>query len=198
MEVEGNLPMKLGFDIDGVIANVSESLIQTINKTYGITITEQDLTRFSLSVVLGITRAEEKQLITDVLYGDLPIYPDAKETLEQLRKEGHNIYLLTGRYNYLKETTLSWLKAKGVPFDELHLLEMGRKYQANIEGLAVIVEDSLEEALEWTPKAKLVLIYDHPYNQTLNVKNLIKRVHCWKEIYQEICMLADSNQTKGE
>ena len=40
MEVEGKLPMKLGFDIDGVIANVAESLIRTINKTYGITITE--------------------------------------------------------------------------------------------------------------------------------------------------------------
>jgi Uncharacterized conserved protein len=182
--------MKLGFDIDGVIANFSQPLIQTIKKNYGLTLTEKDITRFSLSVVLGITRIEETHLITDILQQDLPIYPGAKETLEQLSREGHSIYLLTGRYTPLRELTQTWLKNKGVPYNELHLLEMGRKYQVNIDGLEVIVEDSLEEALEWTSRVKTVLIYDHPYNQTLNVKNLTKRVYSWSEIYQEIHRLS--------
>lgn len=156
--------MKLGFDIDGVIANFSQPLLQTIKKNYGLTLTEKDITRFSLSHVLGITRAEETQLIFDILQQDLPIYPGAKETLEELSREGHSIYLLTGRYTPLRELTQTWLKEKGVPYNELHLLEMGKKYQANIEGLDVIVEDSLEEALEWSSKVKTVLVYDHPYN----------------------------------
>jgi uncharacterized HAD superfamily protein len=72
----------------------------------------------------------------------------------------------------------------------LHLLEIGKKYQVNIDGLDVIVEDSLEEALEWSSRVKTVLLYDHPYNQTLNVKNLTKRVYSWSEIYQEIHALS--------
>jgi uncharacterized protein len=182
--------MKLGFDIDGVIANFSEILIQTIKKNYGLTLREQDITSFSLSAVLGITKAEEIQLVTDILHRDLPIYPGAKETLEKLSREGHCIYLLTGRYSHLRELTQTWLKEKDVPYNELHLLEMGKKYQVNISGLDVIVEDSLEEALEWTNKVKTVLLYDHPYNQTLNVKNLTKRVYNWNEIYQEIRRLS--------
>jgi uncharacterized protein len=182
--------MKLGFDIDGVIANFSEVLLKTIKTTYGLTLTEKDITSFSLSTVLGITRTEETQLITDILYKDLPLYPGAKETLEQLSREGHSIYLLTGRYAPLRDLTQTWLKEKGVPYNELHLLEMGKKYRVNIDGLDVIVEDSLEEALEWSVRVKTVLLYDHPYNQTLNVKNLTKRVYSWSEIYQEIHQLS--------
>ena len=178
--------MKLGFDIDGVIANFAQPLLQTIKKNYGLTLTEKDITSFSLTHVLGITRTEETQLITDILYKDLPIYPGARDTLETLSREGHNIYLLTGRYNHLRDITQTWLKTNGVPYDELHLLEMGKKYQVNISGLDVIVEDSLDEALEWSSRVKTVLVFDHPYNQTLNVKNLTKRVHSWDEIYQEI------------
>jgi uncharacterized HAD superfamily protein len=182
--------MKLGFDIDGVIANFSDILLKTVKTTYGLTLTENDITSFSLSTVLGITRAEETQLITDILQQDLPIYPGAKETLEQLSREGHSIYLLTGRYAPLRDLTQTWLKTKGVPYNELHLLEIGKKYQVNIAGLDVIVEDSLEEALEWSSRVKTVLLYDHPYNQTLNVKNLTKRVFSWSEIYQEIHRLS--------
>jgi uncharacterized HAD superfamily protein len=182
--------MKLGFDIDGVIANFSQPLLQTIKKNYGLSLAEKDITRFSLSTVLGITHAEETQLVTDILQQDLPIYPGAKETLEQLSREGHSIYLLTGRYTPLRELTQTWLKGKGVPYNELHLLEMGKKYQVDIDGLDVIVEDSLEEALEWSSRVKTVLLYDHPYNQTLNVKNLTKRVYSWSEIYREIHSLS--------
>lgn len=182
--------MKLGFDIDGVIANFSQPLLETIKRNYGLSLTEKDITRFSLSHVLGITRAEETQLITDILQQNVPIYPGSKETLEQLSREGHSIYLLTGRYEPLRGLTQTWLKDEGVPYDELHLLEMGKKYQVNIEGLAVIVEDSLEEALEWSSRVKTVLLYDHPYNQTLNIKNLTKRVYNWNEIYREIHRLS--------
>jgi uncharacterized protein len=182
--------MKLGFDIDGVIANFSQPLLKTIKETYGLTLKEKDITSFSLTHVLGITRTEETQLITDILYKDLPIYPGARDTLEKLSREGHCIYLLTGRYSQLRDITQTWLKNNSVPYNELHLLEMGKKYQVNISGLDVIVEDSLDEALEWSSRVKTVLLFDHPYNQTLNVKNLTRRVFSWDDIYQEIHRIA--------
>ncbi len=187
--------MNLGFDIDGVIANFAGPLISTIKKNYGMTLTEKDIYCFDLNIVLGITKAEETDLITEILKQDLPLYVGAKETLEQLSREGHGIFLLTGRWSYLRDTTEVWLKEKSVPYNELHLLNIGKKYQADIAKLDLIVEDSLEDALEWTRKVKHVLVYDHPYNQTFNVKNLTKRVYNWSEIYHEIQHLKLSNQT---
>ncbi len=181
--------MNLGFDIDGVIANFADPLIERIRKDYGVAIKESDIYTFDLNLVLGITRAEEVKLVESILSSDLPLYPGAKETLEQLSSEGHNIYLLTGRWRYLRDKTQSWLKENGVPYTELHLLDVGKKYQAPIASLDVIVEDSLEEGLEWTCRVKNILIYDHPWNKTLNIKGLTRRVHNWEEIYQEITRL---------
>jgi uncharacterized HAD superfamily protein len=183
--------MNLGFDIDGVIANFTEPLLETIKEKYGLTLTVKDIYTFDLGIVLGITKAEGNQLITETLKKDLPLNHGAKETLEQLSREGHNIYLLTGRYDHLREITQSWLKEKGIPYNQLHMLNIGQKYLAKVEPISLIVEDSLEEALEWTRKVKNVLIYDQPWNQTLNVKNLTRRVHNWKEIYREIQALDD-------
>ena len=185
--------MNLGFDIDGVIADFSQALLETIMKNYGLALKKTDIYCFDLNVVLGITRSEGKQLIIEVLQKDLPLNVGAKETLERLSQEDHNIYLLTSRYDILRDVTQSWLKEKGVPYTQLHLLNEGKKYLAKVDPLDLIVEDSLEEALGWTQKVKNVLVYDQPWNKTLNVKNLTKRVYNWDEIYDEVQQLKAGN-----
>ena len=181
--------LNLGFDIDGVIADFSNPLLEAIKRNYGLTLKKSDIYCFDLDAVLGITRSEEEQLIVEVLKQDLPLNPGCQETLERLSREGHNIYLLTSRYGHLRDVTESWLKEKRVPYTQLYLLNNGKKYLAKVDPLDLIVEDSLQEALAWTQKVKSVLIYDQPWNKTLNVRNLTKRVYNWHEIYREICSL---------
>ena len=184
--------MNLGFDIDGVIGDFSQALLEAIKKNYGLSLKKTDIYCFNLDVVLGITKLEEKQLIIEVLTEDLPLNPGAKETLERLSREGHNIYLLTSRYDHLRHKTQSWLKEKGIPYTQLLILNVGEKYLAKVDPLDLIVEDSLEEALGWTQKVKNVLVYDQPWNKTLNVKNLTKRVYNWDEIHTEVQELRKS------
>jgi hypothetical protein len=186
--------MNLGFDIDGVIADFSQALLETIKKNYGLALNKTDIYCFDLNVVLGLPKSEGKQLIVEVLQKDLPLNTGAKETLEQLSREGHSIHLLTSRYDVLRDVTQSWLKEKGIPYTQLHLLNVGKKYLAKVDPLDLIVEDSLEEALGWTQKVKNVLVYDQPWNKTLNVRNLTKRVYNWDEIYNEIQQLKTRNR----
>lgn len=178
--------MNLGFDIDGVIANFTEPLLEIIKDKYGLALKVSDIYTFDLGVVLGITKTESNQLINETLKKDLPLNSGAKETLEQISREGHSIYLLTGRFGYLRDLTQSWLNEKEVPYTQLHLLNVGEKYLAKVEPLDLVVEDSLEEALEWTRKVRNVLVYDQPWNRTLNVKGLTKRVYNWSQIYSEV------------
>jgi uncharacterized protein len=189
--------MNLGFDIDGVIADFSQALLETIKKNYGLALKKTDIYCFDLNVVLGITKPEGRQLIIEVLEKDLPLNTGAKKTLERLSREGHNIFLLTSRYDVLRDVTQSWLKEKGTPYNQLHLLNVGKKYLAKVDPLDLIVEDSLEEALGWTQKVKNVLVYDQPWNKTLNVKNLTKRVYNWDEIYNEVQQLKTRKKKKG-
>ena len=192
MKINAEGTMNLGFDIDGVIANFTNPLLEIIKKNYGLTLKATDIYCFDLCIVLGITKPEEEQLIFEVLKQNLPLNLGAKETLRLLSGEGHNIYLLTSRYGHLFDVTNSWLKEKGIPYTQLYLLNSGEKYLAKVHPLDLIVEDSLQEALGWATKVKTVLIYDQPWNKTLNVKNLTKRVYNWNEIYNEVQELRKS------
>ena len=182
----GKRYLNLGFDIDGVIANFTQPLLEAIKENYGLNLKIKDIYTFDLNIVLGITKNEGTQLVHQTLKKDLPLNKGAKETLEKLSREGHNIYLLTGRYDVLRNITQSWLKEKGVTYTQLHMLNIGEKYMADIQPMDLIVEDSLEDALEWSQKVKNVLIYDQPWNRTLNVRNLTKRVYSWNDIYQAV------------
>jgi len=177
--------MNLGFDIDGVISDFVKTFNELVENRYGIKLNEADIYCHDLNLVLGITRNERNQLITETLKKDLALNHGAKETLEKLYSEGHKIYLLTARLGVSTEVTKDWLKRKGIPYTELLQLTEGEKYQADVN-LDLIVEDCLQDALEWSQKLKSILVYDHPWNKTLNVKHLIKRVYSWDEIYQEV------------
>lgn len=177
--------MNLGFDIDGVISNFTQRFAEIVNKRYGITITETEMYCYDADLILGIPKEEAAEIAVEIIKSDLPLNPLAKETLEKLTAEGHSIYLLTARSDTLFYYTLMWLKQKSVPYKEIYHLVGGKKYQANVN-VDLVVEDSLQEALEYTRMVKHVLLFDQPWNKTKNVKDLIKRVYSWTDIYKEV------------
>ena len=184
--------MNLGFDIDGVISDFVKTFSELVEIRYDVKLNEAEIYCHDLNLVLGITKNERNQLITETLRKDLPLNHGAKATLERLSSEGHKICLLTARSGVPVEVTKDWLKRNSIPYTELFQLSEGEKYHANVS-LDLIVEDCLQDALEWSQKVKNILVYDHPWNKTLNVKNLIKRVYSWDEIYEEVQRLKASS-----
>jgi len=184
------MEMKLGFDIDGVISDFVKTFSKIVEKKYDIILKEADIYCHDLNLVLGINKKERDHLIREALKKELALNHGAQETLEKLCEEGHKIYLLTARPHDLLEVTITWLKKNDIPFTELLQLNKGEKYLAKVD-LDLIVEDCLEDALEWSQKVKSVLVYDHPWNKTLNVKCLIKRVYSWDEIFEEVQRLKE-------
>jgi uncharacterized HAD superfamily protein len=180
--------MKLGFDIDGVISDFVGSFVKVVKKHHGLTLTEADIYCHDLNLVLGISKQEMNELIRETLLSDIELMPKARRTLMRLESEGHQILILTARFKDLIDVTKTWLKKKKIPYSQLIQLNEGEKYLAEVE-LDLIVEDNLEDALEWSQKIDNILVYDHPWNQTLNVKGLIKRVHGWNEVFKEIQLL---------
>ena len=138
--------MNLGFDIDGVISDFVTTFIKIVHEKYGVTLTEEEIYCHDLNLVLGITKKERNDLITEALKQDLPLNKGAKETIEKLSSEGHKIYLLTARYGALLDETRLWLNKKEIAYTQLvHLCE-GQKYLADIK-IDLIVEDCLLDAL---------------------------------------------------
>lgn len=177
--------MNLGFDIDGVISDFVRTFVGIVEKQYDLILEEVDIYCHDLNLVLGISKEETNELIRETIKEDLTLNLGAKETLEKLYSEGHRIFLLTARPQDLAKVTKTWLRKKGIPYTKLIQLNEGEKYLADVD-LDLLVEDNLEDAIGLSRKVKNILIYDHPWNQSFNVKKLVKRVHDWNDIYGEI------------
>jgi len=179
----------IGFDIDGVVSDFVASFVKVVENHYNMILTEADIYCHDLDLVLGISEEERNKLVKETILSGLGLNFGAQQTLAKLSSEGHRIFILTARSNNLIGVTEKWLKEKAIPYYQLLHLNEGKKYQANVN-LDVVVEDNLKDAIGWSKKVKNVLIYDHPWNQTKNVRKSVKRVYNWSDIYKEIKRLA--------
>ncbi len=119
--------MNLGFDIDGVISDFVNSLNSLVEHKYGIRLNEADLYCHDLNLVLGITKKERNQLVTENLKRDLAVNRGAKETLEKLFSEGHKIYLLTARFWRFGRSYEGLVEEKGYSVHQIVSVDPGRE-----------------------------------------------------------------------
>lgn len=175
--------MKIGLDIDGVISDFVAIFTKIIYDEYDIFITEDQIIYHDLNLVLGIPQEETNRLIHQTLQEDIPLIEGAKEAIDELSKE-HLIYLVSAR-PIDRKITLDWLERKEIKYNELIFLEEGKKYQCNID-LDVFIDDNLKEIIKFIGKIKYLIIYDHPWNRCLNIKNKFQRVKNWKDILHYI------------
>jgi len=177
--------MDLGFDIDGVISDFVRSFASVVKKHYDLDLAEEDIHYHDLDLVLGISKEERDKLIRETLLQDLPLIAGAKKALVKLHSGGHQIVILTARPRDMVKVTKEWLKKKGIPYSQFIQLHEGEKHVAGVN-LNLVVEDNLEDAIGWSQKVKNILVYDHPWNRSFNVKDLFKRVHNWNDVLEEI------------
>lgn len=178
------MSLKIGVDIDGVISNFVKNFKIIVKEQYNIDLKERDIHVHDLYLVLGISKNEAHNLILKCLTQDLELIDGAKAGMIQLCKE-HEIFILTARPKELNGLTEKWLIKNNIPYHKLLHLDEGNKHKADLN-LDIIIEDNLSDALNYIDKTKMVLVYDHPWNKTLNVKGLIKRVYSWNEINKVI------------
>ncbi|VVB51499.1 5' nucleotidase, deoxy (Pyrimidine), cytosolic type C protein (NT5C) [uncultured archaeon] len=172
--------MKIGVDIDGVISDFIKNFRVIVREAYNIDLQEQDIYVHDLNLVLGISKIEAFDLVLKCLTQDLELIEGAKEGLIQLYKD-HEVYILTARPKELNGRTEKWLKKNNIPYHKLIHLNEGNKHMVDVR-LDIIIEDNLTDAINWIGKSKVILVYDHFWNKSLNIGKLFKRVHSWTEI----------------
>jgi uncharacterized HAD superfamily protein len=173
--------MKIGVDVDGVIANFVEEFINLIKEKYGKQISEKDIIYHDLYQLLGISKEEALELIDITLHRDLNIIDRSDKYINEL-SNFNEIYVLTAR-NIEVNITKKWLKKHGIKYKKLILFKEGDKNFCETK-LDVIIDDNLKEAIGFIGKCKKIIIYDHPWNKTLDIHNSFCRVKNWHEIYE--------------
>ncbi len=193
--------MRIGIDIDNVIANFNETLFNEymehdkelrgngiINKEAFIRnmfdwTDEEELSFYKSS----IERIAKK----------LNIIPGAKEYIDKIKSEGNLIYIITGRdngeYSDPINMTIEWLDKFNINYDELLFTNAyDKKSKADIcvkNQIDIMIDDSRGMCKNCIERGIKAFIMDTPYNR----KSDIPRVHNWKEIYEVIKNEKESN-----
>lgn len=196
--------MRIGIDIDDVIAKTGQVFYQKINDHFGLNI---DFTKVpSYDYVdkevfkKGFTPKEfydylTKMQLTSTYHQELDSRRWLKDTLKKLYQRGHLLYLVSNRHVLILPYTTVWLRKIGIlPYlsGVIHNSYTQKPYasfktrEAKRLKLDLFLEDALDYAMPVAQSGIPVILFDRPWNQAKNLSKNIYRVDDWKGADQVI------------
>jgi uncharacterized HAD superfamily protein len=124
--------MKLGFDIDGITANMAKMLVERMNEKFNLNHTERIFVNHAVHENEYVDDPElNEEICNDMRVGvienpeaviDIEVHKNAVEAIRKLAKSGHSIHHITSRPSNQKEATVEWLRKNFIPFDSVHVI----------------------------------------------------------------------------
>ncbi len=121
--------MRLGIDLDGVVADFNSGWIHRYNADFGRSIHPESVVAWD-----GIVEATHFRSMSEFwhwardmgngsLFRHLDTYDGSIEALDELSHRGHHIVILTTKPGWAVHDTFAWLAERAVPTREVHILE---------------------------------------------------------------------------
>ncbi|AIM17013.1 HAD family acid phosphatase [Neobacillus sp.] len=180
--------MKFGFDIDDTLINLREHAFHLYNKKLNQNVpieVFQSLNRVEIHEPFGLSDEEGKHMwnrsLEEIYYTSCPPFPDALETLQQLDKQGHEIFYITSRPAEHGERTKEWMKQIGFPVVDERFF-YGMKDHEKVEiikqlNLDYYFDDKPDVLNTLLNESVKVIIKDQSYNRHIDLPRIVH----WKE-----------------
>lgn len=199
--------MRIGIDIDNCISNFDDTLLKEYLKhdkelrNTGIINENPEYLRKGM---FDWTEEEEKSFYNANIENfarKLRPIEDSSYYIKKLKKDGHEIYIITGRnngeYKNPHELTKEWLNKYDIVYDRLIFTDAYDKHtktevclENNID---LMIEDSTRISLDLISNGIKVYTMNTRYNQK---EQTLDRVSKWKEIYERISKLNKKEDNK--
>jgi 5'(3')-deoxyribonucleotidase len=121
--------MRLGIDLDGVIANFTDGWMGFYNTQYGTDLAFDDSKEWD--DIVELTHFEDmgqfwrwaRDLDGHSLFWHLEPFPGAVEAVNLLAAEGHDIVIITQKPGYAVADTHAWIERRGLDVAEVHIID---------------------------------------------------------------------------
>ena len=118
--------MRLGIDLDGVVADFNTGWMQRYNEEFAASLRPEDITTWD-----AMTDLADFATVEDFwewarndggpgLFRHLPVYPGALESLERL-STNHAIVIITTKPTWATSETFAWIADHQRPTNEVHI-----------------------------------------------------------------------------
>lgn len=113
----------------------------------------------------------------------------AAQTIEKLKQEGHQIYIITARFESdkfdVRKATKKWLDQNHIYYDKLFVNIDKKAKVASQNQVDIFIDDSFKNCQEVANQKIKTYIFDTRMNENLQDAK-IKRVYSWLHFYQEL------------
>lgn len=121
--------MRLGIDLDGVVANFTQGWMYFYNREFGTELVAEDSQRWH--DLVDLTHFDEIDQFWDwssdldgrSVFWHLEPFPGAIEAVQSLAEAGHRIVIVTTKPHFAAQDTHEWIETHGIPTSEIHILE---------------------------------------------------------------------------
>ncbi len=169
--------MRLGIDLDGVVADFTGGWVKRYNAEFGASIDPGAVVRWGAAP--DITHFPDMgafwEWIRDTegptVFRTLETYADAVETLERLSRD-HHIVIITTKPRWAIHDTFAWIADQRLPTREVHMIR--RKWDVPVD---VYLDDGphvLEELVPRRPHAlvcRFVRAWNDPVDGAIDVES---------------------------
>lgn len=121
--------MRLGIDLDGVVANFTKGWMSFYNEQFGTALAVEDSKRWHDLVELthfdhiGEFWEWSSDLDGRSVFWHLEPFPGAVEALRSLADAGHHVIVVTTKPDFAIGDTYEWVERHRIPAAEIHILE---------------------------------------------------------------------------
>lgn len=193
------MTMKIGIDVDDVLAESMGHLVDFHNQKNGNDLKFEDVFSFNLSGVWNMETKEEMfnhilDFYKSPFFKKIEPFSNTKEIIFKLSKT-NQLAAITGRPTIIKNETILWLE-KFYPncFSEIHFSNHFPGEDKNLSkadfclenGYELLIEDSGEFALECAQKGIKVFLFNKPWNKGFTLHANIIPVNTWEEIVAKL------------
>ena len=172
--------MRLGIDLDGVVADFNTGWVSRYNDEFGSNVSTDQVD--SWDAMDHLTHFESKGAfwrwaargVHGSVFRHLETYPGALETLTRLSRR-HEIVIITAKPDWAVHDTFAWISDRRIPTREIHVTEA--KWRVPCD---VYLDDSPRQIVELhtnRPEA-IVCRYVRPWNKSVPGT---RNIHSWVE-----------------
>lgn len=128
--------MRLGIDLDGVVADFNTGWMTLYNAEFGTELSSEMVTTWDAMIPLTHFRSVSEFWVWarngdgEGLFGGLPVFPDALPTLRRLYRT-HEIVIITTKPPWANAETFRWIGDHHIPTREVHIT--GKKWQVDCD-----------------------------------------------------------------
>ncbi|MFX1297008.1 MAG: hypothetical protein ACFFD2_19420 [Promethearchaeota archaeon] len=188
--------MRIAVDIDGVLLDIMVTYCEIFNKKNKTSYQKKDVKNWEFFRDWKITEQEAYEIFYEI-YEDSMLVPfidiKASSIMKELNKI-HEVYIVSARQPKYRNPILKKLRShnirKNIQYKELILLHP-KPYDIKLkQDFEIYIDDNpnLVDPIKEL-KGRILLLYDQPWNQDVNVEGNINRVFNWKDIFQFIINL---------